>query len=235
MSWVLCVATALVAVASCASAQGGKVSAVKGATERWTFVQNGIEIGKQTAECTAVRGALSDWQFQTVVSAPAQGKMISISMNGTFTIAADGKPVAMALQADANGVKQQAAYTFAGKKVTAKVSAGGQGMTRDVALSGSETLQLNNVITLMSITTQSLRPQAGKTCSAPVFAAGALQTLNLTLTALAKTETITAGGKRVECVVVDAAPIANRLWCDVKTGELMKVAATAQGLVIERR
>ncbi len=218
-----------------ASAQTAGVIARTGASERWVFTTDGKEMGTQTAQCVAVRPGQSDWKFALDLRAPSQGRTVVVTMSGTFTIAANGAPVAMSLTADADGSKQRATYTFAGKKATARITVGGQNVSRGAALSGSETLQLNNVITLMSFTTQAVRPQAGKVSTASIFAAGALQTMKLTLTAQPKTETITVAGKRVECVVVDAAPIANRFWCDAGTGELLKVAAPAQALVIERR
>jgi hypothetical protein len=218
-----------------ATAQAGGVIARKGASERWGFTANGKEMGSQTAQCVAVRPGQSDWKFALDLRVPSQGAAVAVTMSGTFTIAANGTPIALALEADAAGSKQRAAYTFAGKKATARITVGGQSITRDAALGGSETLQLNNLITLMSFTTQTVRPQAGKVVTASIFAASALQTMKLTLTAQPKTETITVAGKRVECVVVDAAPIANKFWCDARTGELLKVAAPAQALVIERR
>lgn len=233
---------AVMALAVCsAPAWAQKPLAFKvGDTEKWSFAMDGKSVGAMDAACTAVRAGsgkqqLFDWKYNLKLALPVQGQQVNLTMNGTFTVNDSGHPTAVTLNADVNGQAQKLTGSFGGGKAKITAQAGGQTMNRDAAISGKEFLSINNVMTLMSIATRALNIQPGKTVKAPLFAVEMMRSLDITFAAQPTTETITVGGKKVECVVCDVAPIQARLHLSKATGEMMRYTMAAQKLVIERR
>ncbi len=210
-----------------------------GDAEKWAFSMNGKPVGTMEATCSAVRAEanrqLFDWKYSLKLSLPVQGQQVNLAMSGTFTVTGSGAPTAVTLNADVNGQAQKLSGTFGGGKAKMSIQAGGQFMSPDAAITGKEFLSINNVMTLMSIATRALNVQSGKTVKAPFFAVEMMRSLDITFAAQAKTETITSGGKQIECVVSDVAPIGARIHTSKATGEMLRYAMPAQKLLIERR
>jgi transglutaminase-like putative cysteine protease len=209
-----------------------------GASERWVFRADGKVIGTQTAECigAAQRGehTVSEWRYAVELDLGAGASKTHASIAGTFELTERAVPVSLTVDARSNGAQQRLRCTFGPEAVVSSISLGGQEMQRKTSWTGGELLQMNNVLTLMSLATRTVRISPGGTVGMPLFAAGPLQKLEVTLTALAQTETIQVMGRPVECVVADAAPLGNRFHIARDTGELVRVTVESQKLRIDR-
>jgi len=95
-------------------------------------------------------------------------------------------------------------------------------------------MQMNNLLTAFSLATRSLGIQAGRTLTAPFFAASTLQSVDMTFTAQAEPRTLEVMGRSRSCLICDVEPIKNRFYLDAETGELLRVEAGGGKLVIER-
>jgi hypothetical protein len=226
-------------IASGAWAQPKALSFKAGDAEKWTFSMAGKPIGTSTATCTAARQVggkrLSDWRFGIKLNLSQQGQQVQLAIDGTFTITDKGNPTALAITATVNGQQQKLSGTFAGSKAKLTAQAGGQSQSREAAITGKEYLSINNVMTLFSIATRALGIQPGKTVKAPFFAVELMRSLDITFAARPRTETISFGGGKVECVVCDVSPIQARIHVSKATGEMLRYAVDAQKLVIERK
>jgi len=211
-----------------------------GESEKWAFAAAGKPIGTMDATCTSVRkgaasGPLCDWRFGLKLDLNVQGRAVKLAMKGTFTLNSKGRPTVAAINATVNGQAQKATITFAGRKAAIASIAGGQAVRKGAPITGQEYLSINNVMTLLSLATRTLGVQPGQTVKAPFFAVEMMGSLDFTLTAKPKTETVTVGGKKVECVVCDVSPIGARIHLSKATGEMVRYAMESQGLVITRR
>ena len=237
---ILMIMVGLSVMAGGSLAQPKTLSFKAGDTEHWAFTMDGKSIGTMDAACSAVRtGAnkqqLFDWKFSLKLNLPVQGQQVALSMTGTYTVTDHGNPTAVSLSANVNGQAQKLSGIFSGGKAKMTIQAGGQNMTPEVAITGKEFLAINNIISLFSIATRAVQVQPGKTVKAPFFAVEMMRGLDITFAAQARTETITVGGKKIECVVSDVSPIGARIHTSKATGEMLRYTMAAQKLVIERK
>jgi hypothetical protein len=210
------------------------LNVAQGEKERYVFRMDGKGIGEQTAECARADATGSAWKFAIRLNVAGQGAPVKVSMEGTFSLNERAGPTALSLDADVNGAKQKVSYTFQPTRVLVTMNIGGREIRRESARDGAEFLQMNNLLTPLSLATRVLRIAPGQKVATSFFAAGAQQKLDMTFAALPKTETIKIGGREVDCVVCDVSPIANRFYLARDTGELMRVTVEAQKIVIER-
>jgi len=220
-------------------AVGAMLDVKAGEKERWSFVMAGRPVGSMSAECRAVRktaaGAEADSTYNLKLNLPAQGSEIRLSMKGAFTLSRTGTPVGLSIDADAAGQRQNVKVRFASGKATLTGTVGGQAIRKSAAVTGKEFLSVNNLMTLLSLATRVLRPAPGNSVTAPFFAIEMMQSVDLTFAARSKTETLRVGGRNLECVVCDVAPIAAKIHVVRATGEMVRYAMDAQQLVIERQ
>jgi hypothetical protein len=90
-------------------------------------------------------------------------------------------------------------------------------------------------MTCISLITRLLRPEPGKSTTAPVFSPEAMQSINLSLASEPRTETIAYQDVETECVVVNLSPVPGRLHVRRSDGALLRFEIQQARLLIERR
>jgi hypothetical protein len=206
-----------------------------GEKEKYVFKMGGKAIGEQTAECQSVVPArekgMGTWKFAINLNIEGQGK---ITMDGSVTLDTTVKPTAFTLSATFGGMTTRVTCAFSPGKAKAVISAGGNDLKQEAAWSETDYLLVNNLVTSFSFITRSLGIEPGQKKTIRAFSPNVMQTLEVTFTALPKTEKIEIGGKTVECVVCDVAPIQSRVHLERESGALLRLTSEGQNLLIER-
>jgi len=215
--------------------QGRSYRPQVGDSERWVFLVDGKEIGEQTARCgkadTEGGRAYSDWTYNLAIEAGGQ----KVAMLGGYSVWEDGAPRKLTFDADVAGTRQTGQYTFTGDKVDAQIKIGQTPVSRSITMQRGVLLQMNNLLSLFSITMRSVPLEAGQTRAVPFFAAGTMQKVDLTFRCQPEPRKLTVMGKDRSCIVCDVEPIQNRFFLDASSGELLRIEVPAGKLVIERR
>jgi transglutaminase-like putative cysteine protease len=207
------------------------LAVTRGERERWVFTMDGKEIGAQTAECVRSDENGSEWKYTLNLDAGGQ----KVRADGSFTLNHEGIPSRFLLKADAGGMAQQVEAAFGPRKVGLRIKVGESPVSREVDWSGKALLLPNNNMTCISLITRLLRPEPGKSTTAPVFSPEAMQSINLSLASEPRTETIAYQDVETECVVVNLSPVPGRLHVRRSDGALLRFEIQQARLLIERR
>ncbi len=207
-----------------------------GDREQWDFTLDGKHLGMQRAECVAVRDdgghAFSEWRYEITLTPPGPAAQATVS--GTFSIWSDATPRKLTFETGPGAGGQRGVYEFSKESVQVDLTVGETRVQRSLPLKPGQPMQMNNLLTAFSLATRSLGIQAGRTLTAPFFAASTLQSVDMTFTAQAEPRTLEVMGRSRSCLVCDVEPIKNRFYLDAETGELLRVEAGGGKLVIER-